>query len=100
MWYRKAKDYSIHTTTEWSYTKDEQETDGRRKEHSQQCRVRTRIIARGSGYNMLPGQSIILISVILISAYDKTPHEVWYAKKPSLQHLRVFACDAYVHVPK
>jgi transposase InsO family protein len=31
---------------------------------------------------------------------DKTLHEVWSRKKPSLQHLRVFGCDAYVHVPK
>jgi hypothetical protein len=31
---------------------------------------------------------------------DKTPDEVWSEKKPSLQHLRVFGCDAYVHVPK
>jgi hypothetical protein len=31
---------------------------------------------------------------------DKTPHEVWTEKKPSLQHLRVFGCEAYVHVPK
>jgi hypothetical protein len=31
---------------------------------------------------------------------DKTPHEVWTGKKPSLEHLRVFGCDAYVHVPK
>jgi hypothetical protein len=31
---------------------------------------------------------------------DKTPHEVWSGKKPSLQHIRVFGCDAYVHVPK
>jgi hypothetical protein len=31
---------------------------------------------------------------------DKTPHEVWSGKKPSLRHLRVFGCDAYVHVPK
>jgi hypothetical protein len=31
---------------------------------------------------------------------DKTPHEVWSGKKPSLQHLRVFGCDAYVHVQK
>ena len=30
----------------------------------------------------------------------KTPHEVWTGKKPSLSHLRVFGCDAYVHVPK
>ena len=31
---------------------------------------------------------------------DKTPHEVWIGKKPYLSHLRVFSCDAYVHVPK
>ena len=31
---------------------------------------------------------------------DKTPHEVWIGKKPSLSHLRVFGCDAYVHDPK
>jgi hypothetical protein len=31
---------------------------------------------------------------------DKTPLEVWSRKKPSLQNLRVFCCDAYVHVPK
>ena len=31
---------------------------------------------------------------------DKTPHEVWTGKKPSLSHLVVFGCDAYVHAPK
>eukprot|EP00253_Pinus_taeda_P017725 PITA_17725 len=31
---------------------------------------------------------------------DRTPQEVWTGKKPSLSHLRVFGCDAYVHVPK
>jgi hypothetical protein len=31
---------------------------------------------------------------------DKNPHEVWNEKNPSLQHLRVIGCDAYVHVPK
>ena len=31
---------------------------------------------------------------------DKTPQEVWTGKKSSLSHLRVFGCDAYVHVPK
>jgi hypothetical protein len=31
---------------------------------------------------------------------DKTPQEVWIGKKPSLTHLKVFGCDAYVHVPK
>jgi hypothetical protein len=31
---------------------------------------------------------------------NKTPHEVWIGKKPSLTHLKVFGCEAYVHVPK
>ena len=31
---------------------------------------------------------------------DKTPHEVWCGKKASLRHLRVFGCEAYVHVLK
>eukprot|EP00253_Pinus_taeda_P009729 PITA_09729 len=31
---------------------------------------------------------------------DKTPQEVQTGKKPSLSHMRVFGCDAYVHVPK
>eukprot|EP00253_Pinus_taeda_P036390 PITA_36390 len=31
---------------------------------------------------------------------DKSPQEVWTGRKPSLPHLRVFGCDAYVHVPK
>ena len=31
---------------------------------------------------------------------DKTPHEVWIGKKASLSHLRLFGCDAYLHVSK
>lgn len=31
---------------------------------------------------------------------DKTPYEAWHGKKPSVDHLRVFGCDAYAHVPK
>jgi hypothetical protein len=31
---------------------------------------------------------------------DMTPKEVWTCKEPSLTHLKVFGCDAYVHVPK
>jgi hypothetical protein len=31
---------------------------------------------------------------------DKNPHEVWTSNKPSLTHLRVFGCDACVHIPK
>lgn len=37
---------------------------------------------------------------LIIVLVDKTPHEVWSSKKPSLAHLRVFGCDYFVHVPK
>ena len=29
-----------------------------------------------------------------------TPHEALYGEKPNVQHLKVFGCDAYAHVPK
>jgi hypothetical protein len=32
--------------------------------------------------------------------FDMTPHEVWYGKNPSVSHLKIFGCDAFVHVPK
>jgi hypothetical protein len=31
---------------------------------------------------------------------DNTPQEVWNGEKHSLTHLKVFGCEAYVHVPK
>jgi hypothetical protein len=35
-----------------------------------------------------------------LASYDKTSKEVWTRKKTSLTHLKVFGCEAYVHVPK
>ena len=32
------------------------------------------------------------------SLNDITPYEVWYKKKPDIDHLRVWGCVAYVHV--
>ncbi len=29
----------------------------------------------------------------------RTPYEKWYGRKPKLNHLRVFGCAAYAHVP-
>jgi hypothetical protein len=29
-----------------------------------------------------------------------TPHEVCFDKNPSLSHIKIFVCDAFVHVPK
>ena len=33
------------------------------------------------------------------SVEGKSPHELWYNKKPKITHLRVIGCTAYVHVP-
>eukprot|EP00798_Chlamydomonas_sp_ICE-L_P022873 gene22873-biopygen31503 len=30
---------------------------------------------------------------------DKTPYEMFYGTKPKVDHLRIFGCTAYVHVP-
>ncbi len=30
----------------------------------------------------------------------KTPYEAWYGQKPKVDHLRVFGCDAFAHIPK
>ena len=30
---------------------------------------------------------------------DVTPYQKWYERKPSLEHLKVFGCIAYAHVP-
>jgi transposase InsO family protein len=47
------------------------------------------------------GTSCYLVNRSSSSSLDDKPsHEVWSGKKPSLQHLRVFGCDAYVHIPK
>jgi hypothetical protein len=42
------------------------------------------------------GISCYLVNISPSSTLDeKTPHEVWTGKKPSLTHLKVFGCDAY-----
>ena len=30
----------------------------------------------------------------------KSPHELWYGRKPDLSHLKVFSCVAYALVPE
>ncbi len=35
-----------------------------------------------------------------LSADSKTPYQAWYGHPPALQHIRVFGCIAYSHIPK
>lgn len=41
----------------------------------------------------------ILNRVPTSQAPGKTPYEMWCGQKPTLDHLKVFGCDAYAHVP-
>ena len=31
---------------------------------------------------------------------DMTPYKAWHGEKPKVEHLRLFGCDAYAHIPK
>jgi hypothetical protein len=95
MWHSTPNYHTIYPTTKWSCQESEQNVDGQGKEHAKWCWPCTRIMGECSGYakyllNMSPSSALV----------DTTPHEVWLGKKPSVSHLKVFFCDAFVHVPK
>ena len=33
------------------------------------------------------------------SVKDSTPYERWHKEKPDVSHLKVFGCNAFVHIP-
>ena len=67
---------------------------------------RSRSMLSGAGLEKKIWVEVVMTACYLINwspsstLGDKTPHEVWCGKKPSLRHFRVFGCEAYVHVPK
>uniref|UniRef100_A0A251S6V1 Putative zinc finger, CCHC-type, Ribonuclease H-like domain, GAG-pre-integrase domain protein n=1 Tax=Helianthus annuus TaxID=4232 RepID=A0A251S6V1_HELAN len=42
----------------------------------------------------------LLNRTITKSVPELTPQEVWSGRKPNVDHLRIFGCIAYVHIPK
>jgi hypothetical protein len=42
----------------------------------------------------------ILNRTLTQTLFGVTPFEVWTGRKPSLAHVQVWKCDAYVHIPK
>uniref|UniRef100_A0A0K8SGT5 Retroviral polymerase SH3-like domain-containing protein n=3 Tax=Lygus hesperus TaxID=30085 RepID=A0A0K8SGT5_LYGHE len=34
-----------------------------------------------------------------VKSQENTPEEVWSGRKPTVSHLRIFGCKAYIHVP-
>ncbi|KAM2527672.1 hypothetical protein TB1_024900 [Malus domestica] len=37
-----------------------------------------------------------LLNAVLSKSVPQTPYEIWYGKKPSLKHLKIWGCPAYV----
>ena len=35
-----------------------------------------------------------------VSVENVTPHESFNGRKPDVSHLKVYSCDAYMHIPK
>ena len=40
----------------------------------------------------------VLIRAPTSAVKGKTPQEAWSGKKPTVEHFRVFGCDAYAHI--
>lgn len=43
--------------------------------------------------------STYLLNRLLPATSDSTPYELWYGRKPTVHHLRIFGCPAFAHVP-
>jgi hypothetical protein len=65
-----------------------------------------RSILSGSRITQEFWEEVVDTTKYLLSMYhssmlvDMSPHEVWSGKKPSISHLKVFGCDAFLHVTK
>jgi hypothetical protein len=89
------KYHTIYPTTKWSCQENEHNVDGQGKEHAQWCWARRIIMGKGSRYDKIFGDNMPPSSTLV----DSTPHEVCSGNNPLVSHLKVFGCDAFVHVP-
>jgi hypothetical protein len=91
VWYSKAEHYSIK--------------DGVAERMNRTMMEKSRCILGGVKLGKEFSAEVVGIACYLVNISpsleldDKTPQEVWTGSKPSLTHLKVFGCEAYVHVP-
>jgi hypothetical protein len=43
--------------------------------------------------------AVYTLNRTLSSTISATPYELWFGRKPKLDHLRIFGCEAYTHIP-
>jgi hypothetical protein len=66
----------------------------------------SRSMLNGAGIAQELWAEAIETAIYLVNIYSSsllvntTLNEVWSGKNPSLKHLKVFSCHAFVHVPK
>lgn len=41
-----------------------------------------------------------LQNILPTKAIDKTPYEIWNKRMANVEHLHIFGCKIYVHIPK
>jgi hypothetical protein len=95
VWYSKEEDYSIYTSAKWSCKKMNRMLVEKSRCMLSGVRLGKELWAKAVG------TTCYLVNRSPSSALDeKTPQEVWNGNKIYLTHLKVFGCEAYVHVQK
>jgi len=96
MWYSKPKYHSIYPSTKWNWWKNEYDM----------LMEKVRSMLSGAALAQEFWVEAVDTACYLVNRspslvlFDMTPHEVWFGNNPSLSHLKVFGCGAFVHVPK
>jgi hypothetical protein len=66
--------------------------------------VKTLMNDQGLSMYLLGEETMTTIYVQNISPHhilkDMTPEEAFSRKKPNVEHLRIFGCHVYIHIPK
>jgi hypothetical protein len=90
-----SKYHTICPTKKWSCRKNEHNIDGQEEEHAEFFWACTGIMGR----TVDTAKYLVNLSPLLALFY-MSPHEVWFDNNLSFSHIKVFGCDAFVHVPK
>lgn len=63
------------------------------------CMIKAKQIPKEFGVEAVPTTVYILSRCYTKSVQEKPPEEARSRRRPSIRHLKVFGCIAYVHVP-
>lgn len=91
----QMREYDMRKFQEWCDWEAQSDSGRVRKIYSPGCKSLKVLLGWSSINRCIPEESLPYKS-----STRKTPYGAWYGQKPSVDHLRVFECDAHAHVPK